>query len=357
MLNPLIYLAHFPQITYNRYTKLKKKLPDLTEIYTCSAQNLVKQHIWDTAIAESFVTWRRTNSEKKILENLHTHNIRAIALDDAQYPKKLQQLPQPPLCLFVRGSITLQTPTLAIVGTRKATSYAMNTCTDLIKSLAHESITIVSGLAYGIDTIAHRASLDASIQTLAVLAGGIDTAHIHPKHNTKLAEEIIALGGGIISEYPPETPPTKYTFPLRNRIIAAVSDIILVIEAPKKSGALITAEVGLELGKDIAALPHPITSITGFGTNMLIQNGAFCIAQINDVRQLLALTPLTKTKKTETLSDIERNILQLLDEPQTLDSLVQQLRIDMSVLLDALFSLEQKAYIHVNGLYYSKKLV
>jgi len=178
---------------------------------------------------------------------------------------------------------------LAVVGTRKFTKYGKQVTEELVLELANHGITIVSGLAFGIDSIAHSTTLRAGGKTIAVLGSGVDKNHVHPSSHRELANNIIDSGGAIISEYPPGALPTKYTFPKRNRIVAGMSLGTLVIEAPEKSGALITAECAMDNNREVFAVPQNITSLTAAGPNKLIQTGVTCVTKSKDILDVLNL--------------------------------------------------------------------
>lgn len=192
---------------------------------------------------------------------------------DNRYPARLRQLPDPPAVLFGRGDITcLDGPTLAVVGSRRCSAYGRTVSARFARELAAHGVAVVSGLARGVDTWAHRGALDGGGRTVAVLGSGLH--RIYPAENTRLADDI-AVQGLLLSEYPPQTGPQRLHFPERNRIISGLGDRLLVVEAARKSGSLITAGFSLELGKDVYAVPGNIDSQTSAGTNRLIRDGAF----------------------------------------------------------------------------------
>ncbi|HYU64864.1 MAG TPA: DNA-processing protein DprA, partial [Candidatus Paceibacterota bacterium] len=190
---------------------------------------------------------------------------------DKTYPKLLSQIHQPPKMLYYRGNISLfQTPCLAVVGTRKLTPYGQEATRFLVHDLIKASCTIVSGLALGIDAAAHTAALEAGGNTIAVLGSGIDDESIYPRTNFNLAHKILNHNGLIVSEYPEGTKAQHFTFPARNRIISGLSRGVVVIEADRESGALITAQFALEQNRDVFAIPGSIFAPRSIGTNSLI---------------------------------------------------------------------------------------
>ncbi|MGY4707871.1 DNA-processing protein DprA [Candidatus Bipolaricaulota sp. J31] len=205
---------------------------------------------------------------------------RVVTVEDAAYPEPLRRLPDPPLVLYILGELTAEEGrALAIVGTRRATSYGRLVARGLAEELAARGVTVVSGMAPGIDTAAHRGALAAG-RTVAVLGTGLGRPY--PAGAVSLMEEIAARGA-VISEFPWEREGSKWTFPRRNRIIAGLARGVIVVEAPERSGALITAELALEQGKEVFAVPGPVTSEVSRGTNRLIQEGAKLVMDVEDV--------------------------------------------------------------------------
>ncbi|MBI3304928.1 DNA-protecting protein DprA [Candidatus Parcubacteria bacterium] len=210
--------------------------------------------------------------------------ITIIGRTDSRYPTLLAEIAQPPETLYVRGSLeALNAPCLAVVGTRTPSAYGKQVAPALVAALARAGITIVSGLAIGIDTLAHEAALEVGGRTVAVLGSGVDETSLYPPQNRMLARRIVAAGGGVVSEFPDGTEPKPFHFPQRNRIIAGLSRGVLVIEAREKSGALITANFSLEENRDVFAVPGPITVPTSAGPNRLIAAGAQAILSADDI--------------------------------------------------------------------------
>ncbi|MDO9509942.1 MAG: DNA-processing protein DprA, partial [Candidatus Magasanikbacteria bacterium] len=227
---------------------------------------------WEENISAEFIAWKDKQTKEKLQEILDKENIRAIKIDDAEYPTLLKEIKDPPFVLFVRGKIPNFTPrSLSVVGTRKHSIYAKIATEQIVKSLAERGFTIVSGLALGIDALAHEYALKAGGKTVAFLGSSVASKEIYPVNNQKLAEEIVAKGGAVISEYPPGFLPTLYSFPMRNRLIAGVTPGTLIIEAPVGSGSLITAENAKEYNRVVMCIPHPINSIFGAGGNLLLK--------------------------------------------------------------------------------------
>ena len=210
--------------------------------------------------------------------------IKEISITNNNYPEKLRKIYKPPLKIHVLGNEQLLNKKgIAIVGSRKATQYGINTALEISSELSSKGINIISGLALGIDSYSHLGCLKPKSigKTIAVLGSGID--NIYPKENTELARKIIRNGGCIVSEYPNGTKPKKMNFPERNRIISGLSDGILVVEATKKSGALITVDFGLEQGKEIFVIPGNINIEQSEGCNLLIKEGAKLVTSYMDI--------------------------------------------------------------------------
>jgi DNA processing protein len=229
---------------------------------------------------------------------------------------------------------------LSIVGSRKYTTYGKQAIEKLVASLKGEDVIIISGLAHGIDSIAHIAALKNNLKTFAILGTGLDPKVMYPSNHLNLREEIVANNGLVVTEFPPDTKAAKWTFPARNRIVAALSDAVLIVEAEEKSGTLITARLALELGRDIGAIPGEIFSPTSTGTNLLIRDGAYLIGGSDDLFSLLHLTPQESIQAEENYSEEERILLSLLLEPTEKDNLLLASNLPLSTFLTAFSSLE-----------------
>ena len=209
--------------------------------------------------------------------------IEEIYLSNEKYPKRLKEIYNPPKKIYVLGNVEILNDIgIAIVGARKATEYGKKVALKLSEDLSKRKIVIISGLAKGIDSYAHIGTLNVQNgRTIAVLGSGIK--EIYPKENIELARQIIRNGGCLISEYSPDEKPNKINFPERNRIISALSKGVIVVEASEKSGALITADLALEQGREVFSVPGDIYSRTSVGTNKLIQQGAKLVTSFEDV--------------------------------------------------------------------------
>lgn len=246
-----------------------------------------------------------------------------------EIPRGLLEIPQPPKTLYIRGKLPKEDVIyLAVVGSRKYTSYGKDICEKLIRGLAGYPIVIVSGLAIGIDSIAHRAALDNGLKTISFPGSGLDNNILHPRQNVKLANEIVEKGGCLISEMEPQMKATLYSFPQRNRLMAGMSKAVLIIEAEEKSGTLITARMALDYNRDVLAVPGSAFSSNSNGTNWLIKQGATPVTTSEDILIALGFN-IEKPKQTdkEKYADCgkdELKIIELLREPMPRNELIRQ---------------------------------
>lgn len=269
-----------------------------------------------------------------------------ITFADSTYPQNLRGIPDAPPVLYVRGSLVpSDILSLGIVGTRKASRYGFDAANRMARWLAKQGVTIVSGMAQGIDTAAHQGALEAEGRTIAVMGCGIDI--VYPHENEELAERIIN-NGAIISELPLGMPPTGSNFPRRNRIISGLCFGVLVAEAPENSGALITAEAALEQGREVFAIPANIFNPLGTGSNRLIQEGAKLVMRASDILDELDIVyqkqvTQTKTEAIAPDNDIEAKIMNCLDaEPIHIDEIIRLTQLDSNLVISTLTILELK---------------
>ncbi len=280
-----------------------------------------------------------------------------IKLTSKDIPKALLEIPQPPTSLYLQGD--LPDPNkyifLAVVGSRKFSSYGKDVCEKLIAGLAGYPIVIVSGLALGIDTIAHQAALKAGLLTLAIPGSGLDHRVLYPSINRQLATKILDAGGCLLSESEPTERPTVWSFPKRNRLMAGLSQATLIIEATEKSGTLITARLALDYNRDVLAVPGSIFSPSSSGTNKLIQQGATPILTSTDILEALHLevghpNEDNQQKLFDDLSPSEKKIVELLKtEPLSRDEIIRQTQISTSEGNSILMILEIKGVIKETG--------
>lgn len=258
-----------------------------------------------------------------------------IKLKPEEFPSQLLEIPQPPKTLYIRGSMPDPDLTyLAIVGSRNYTSYGKDICEKLIRGLQGYPIVIVSGLALGIDSIAHRTALNVGLKTIAFPGSGLDDKVIYPKTNIFLAKEIIENRGCLISEFEPNFISTLYSFPQRNRLMAGMSKAVLIIEAEEKSGTLITARLALDYNKDVLAVPGSAFSSNSNGTNWLIKQGATPITKSEDILEALGFKiekpELSDEEKYADCSKEEIMVINLLREPRERDDLIREMKMDVA---------------------------
>ena len=262
--------------------KLLKHFKDIEKIYNATKEELMQIEGIGEKTSEIILSTSIKQNVDKHIEYMEKHSIDIVSIQDAEYPEILKEIYDAPISLYVRGNKNiLNELSVAIIGCRECTEYGRNITKNLSYNIAKNKINIVSGLAKGIDGIAHQGALFAGGKTIAVLGNGLDT--IYPKENEHLAIEILQKGGAIISEYPLGTKPEKQNFPERNRIVSGMSKGIIVVEAKEKSGTLITVDFALEQGRDVFVVPGNINSEASIGTNDLIKQGAKLITSYKDV--------------------------------------------------------------------------
>lgn len=312
-------------------------------------------HILQTAAhhvpAESILEWCRQSGAG------------VVCLDTEGYPTRLKDLDSPPPILFVKGQILQQDElAVAIVGTRHATPYGLRQAERFAFSLAKAGVTVISGLARGIDAASHQGALSAAGRTIAVLGSGL--GQIYPSEHLSLAEAI-APSGAVISEYAPDAKPRAGMFPQRNRLISGLSLATLVIEAPERSGSLITARLAGEQGREVLALPGPVTSRASRGCNQLIRDGATLVQTVDDV--LESLGPIRETITSDdgydirsgaelTLNELERQVLDAIETNSTsIDQVIQRCQLPAQRVLATISVLEMRRLIRrLSGQYVSR---
>ena len=290
---------------------------------------------------------------KKEYNLVQFHRVQLLTYKNEDFPKLLKEIPDAPFLLYVKGNTkALNTPSIAMVGSRRASVYGLSMAEKFSGELAEAGVTIVSGLARGIDAACHRAALKAKGTTIAVLGCGL--CHVFPEENRELTEEI-SLEGTLVSEFAMGTFPLPYHFPKRNRIISGLSLGVVVIEASAKSGALITSDFALEQGREVFAIPGKIDQPNAQGVNRLIKEGAKLVSSVEDILEELKL-PLSAyvgagsqpapVKQIINLSEDEKPIYQQLsDEPQHIDDLAEQCAIPIPQLMAVLLNFELKGII------------
>jgi DNA processing protein len=315
-------------------------------VWTASSSQL-KPHL-SAKILEGVIRAQQSVNPQNLLETYTHLGIEVLDEKDPQYPPLLRQIYDPPMILFVRGNVSaLSGKNLAFVGTRRISDYGRKVTHHLVKDLAHSGVCVVSGLAQGVDGVAHQAAIQQGLQTVAVFGCGIDV--IYPKTHQALAQQILAHGGALVSEYPLGTQPTTYTFPQRNRIVAGLSYGVVVVEGNLKSGSLITARLALEENRQVYAVPGNMFSPGSEGPHHLIKSGAVPITTgqeiLSDLHWVsgppLASEPANPAESAGNLGALEREILTHIGyDPTPLDRVQQRSGVAASKLLEVLTLLE-----------------
>ncbi|MGI6357529.1 MAG: DNA-processing protein DprA [Bacillota bacterium] len=342
-------ISLLPGITAKNARRLRAHFPDASSIWKASGGQLSEALGWGPERMEGLLAKRQQLDPPALLARVERAGAWVQSMADPEYPRQLTELFDPPIVLYGWGApLDLRRRRLAIVGSRRMTGYGRQVLMDFMADFSKAELAIVSGLARGIDGQAHRSALENGLLTWAVLGSGF--SHIYPREHRQLAMDLIDKGGTIISEYWPEAEPLAYHFPARNRIIAALAEAVLVVEADAKSGSMITVDHALDLGREVFAVPGNITNRFSRGTNLLLKQGAAVAAAATDVLSLWGMNDSQVEKlPLPTFSPIERHVYQLLaDEYQEFDRLVQQADLSASELLSVLSSMELKGLAAVD---------
>lgn len=293
-------------------------------------------------LIENFKVAKKDLDPEKYFKQLQKVEIKVITIFDNNYPPLLKEITGAPMIIYYKGEITtdMLDRCFGVVGTRKPTGYGRVVTEKLTRELAESGLTIVSGLARGVDTIAHTATIEAGSKTLAVLGGGLN--QIFPSENLRLAEKIISGFGAILTEFPPSYPHLAGNFPARNRIISGLSKGVLVTEAAEDSGSLITARLALEQNREVFAVPGPITSSMSEGTSFLLKEGAKLVSSAKDILDELGIKPKSRVDLSSVnLTKAEAEILELIkDESKHVDELSRILKKPISEVSGILLKLE-----------------
>lgn len=338
----------------SRFRRLLSHFGTAEAAWRASAQDLGMAGL-DAKTLETLIARRARIDLDREMERIERAGVILATLEDENYPPLLKHVADAPPVLYIRGELRpVDELALAVVGTRRATVYGKQACERLVQEVAGRGVTIVSGLARGIDAVAHRTALAAGGRTVAVVASGVDV--VYPPDHAALARDI-ALNGAIISEYAFGTPPEAGNFPARNRIISGMTRATLVVEAGDSSGALITANFALEQGRDVLAVPGSILAASSVGTNRLIQQGAKLIQDAQDILDELDVVTVGQQLAFRSIAPddpVERSLLDVLSgEPLHIDEIVRQINLPVSAVSSALALLELKGMArHVGGMQY-----
>ncbi|HYM78762.1 MAG TPA: DNA-processing protein DprA [Candidatus Dormibacteraeota bacterium] len=347
-----------PGLGPTRARKLVEHFGSPDAIFRASLTELESANI-QAVSAQSLATGKSAELAREEIARTSAAGVTVLSVDDVFYPRRLKEIYDPPIVLYVRGEAELLTkPGIAMVGTRHPTPYGSGMAERLACDLAAQGLVIISGMARGVDTASHRGAISAKGKTLAVFGTGVDV--IYPKENSRLSEQILALGGALVSEFPMGTFAAPQNFPIRNRILSGMSCGVLVVEAAEYSGTRITARLALEQNRDVFAVPGNVTNKNSWGPNTLIKQGAKLVATWEDVWEdlptevRLALTPPASPESSDAssaslfpndgLPPHEKRILSLLkaDEATHIDEIVEKLENELSSseIFAALFELE-----------------
>jgi DNA processing protein len=339
-----------PGIGRVKFGQLENYFSTLEDAWKATPAEL-KQAGLDRGSVNAITSWRPKISLEAELEKLDSFGVKVLTWHDRDYPARLKEIYDYPPILYVRGSLLPEDEwCLAVVGTRRVSVYGRQVTEEITADLARNKITIVSGLAKGTDTIAHRSALDAGGRSIAIFGCGLDI--VYPSENASLARSIIQQGA-LISEYPLGVRPRPDNFPRRNRIMSGLSLGVLVVEAGDTSGALITANMALEQGREVFAIPGSILSPASRGTNRLIQEGAKLVRGYADILEELNLTTVAQQMEMKELipaSDTESMLLkQLSAEPIHIDELCRNSGLHISAISSTLAMMELKGMVKQIG--------
>ena len=341
---------HIPGIGRVKFSLLESHFGDLEHAWYASSSELHSAGIDSKAIEAITASRPKINLEEK-MEKLHRHQVNALTWNDPSFPHRLKEIPNVPPIIYVKGKINPADEwAIAVIGTRKSSAYGREVTHQLTEELVRNKITIVSGLARGIDSIAHNTAVETKGRTLAVLAHGLDS--IYPPENTKLAHSIVEQGA-LISEYPIGTRARRENFPRRNRIMSGLSLGILIVESGDKGGPIITANWALEQNREVFAVPGSILSHVSQGTNRLIQDGAKLVQNVQDILEELNLTMIPRQLEMRELipaDDTESLLLrQLAHEPVHIDEVCRQLHLPIATVSSTLAMMELKGMVRQLG--------
>lgn len=371
-----IALNMTPGVGPRAATKMLERFGSANAIFHARRTELESLRIKPTTI-ESIIKREFFDTAETELKRVKEIGGDVLILDDGSYPALLREIDDPPPVLYVKGDwqACFEQPGVGVIGSRMCSTYGENASEMLSRDLASRGVTVVSGLARGIDTAAHRGAIRGQGRTVGVMGTGIDT--VYPKENTNLAREILANGGCLVTQFPLGTPPLKDNFPYRNRIISGLSLGVLIVEASERSGSLITARLAMEQNREIMAVPGNITSGNSFGTNYLIKSGAKLVQQWQDVVAELpseisatilppkidrSVPDQAEKKQTPVPADLtpqERTVWGLLtpDESTHIDVLLQSSGLSFGELNNALVSLDLRDLVRVlPGKHYARRI-
>ena len=352
-----VAFSRVPKIGATRLARLYGFFSSMQEAWQASFSDLMSSGLEEKIVNEFFAEKNSIDPDAE-WKKLEKENIKVVTIGDKHYPKLLKEIWNPPSLLYYKGTLPENEEyTIGVVGTRKISNYGKQIIPQVVNDLVKNGFTIVSGLALGVDALAHKTTVDCKGKTVAVLGSGIDEQNIYPTQNRYLASEIIKNGGAVISEYPLGTIAFPGNFPFRNRIISGLSLGTLVIEAAEESGALITAKYALDQNREVFAVPGSIFSPTSAGPNKLIKMGARVVTSIDDILETLNLanaTEFIKNKKIIPQSPEEEKISTILtQEPMHIDKVILGSGLDAARVGAILTLMEMKGLVkNLGGMNY-----
>ncbi|MCP1101763.1 DNA processing protein [Aequitasia blattaphilus] len=351
-----IWLAGIRHLGGKKKKLLREKLGSAREVYNIEETQIEKVPFL-TENEKEVLKIEKKRDIKRINEEMNEKEINFLPYYSKNYPKKLKEIYSPPYALYYKGSLDLEAVSVGIVGSRAPTPYGEGVALEVAEALGKAGVTIVSGMARGIDSIAHRGALNAGGLTYGILGCGVDICY--PREHRGIYSDLIKCGG-VLSEYPPNTKPFKSHFPARNRIISGLCDSVFVVEARKRSGSLITADMALEQGREVYALPGPITSPLSEGCNNLIQEGANIFLSVEKLMEEMKINGKisdgNSKQNKKTLERTEFLLYSCLDFfPKNLEELVKVTKLDIGEVLKGLIELELEGIVkEISKNYYVK---
>jgi DNA processing protein len=321
-----------------------------------SSENIWKSNLSDLIqsgigedLAEKIVAGREKLNPEKEWEWMEKENVRMLTVEDKNYPNLLREIPNPPYILYVKGEFDCNSaPLVAIVGSRKFSSYGKQAAYSFARELTQAGVIVVSGMAFGIDSVAHLGAMEAGGKTIAVLGNSLESAAIYPRANLDLSKKIVN-NGLLVSEYPVGTTMQKGTFPARNRIMAGMTLGTLVVEAAKESGSLITANLALEFNREVFSIPGPIFVESSEGTNELIKKGAKLVTNAKEILEELNLEKVEQIRKAREIipaTKEEEIVLKILSaEPTHIDNIIKLTKLKTAAISSTLIMMEMKGMI------------
>lgn len=345
-----IWLSSLSKISPRKRLQMLEYFGDPALIWECTEAELKVLHFCTPQMRASITDMQGRKELPRLIDEISKCDADVITMKDSLYPESLKNISDPPVVLYCRGKLEREVVCVAVVGSRRATAYGLEMAGRLSQELARHGVTVVSGMARGIDSKAHSGALEGGGRTVAVLGCGVDIAY--PSENLGLMKKICQCGA-VISEYLPGTPPIPINFPARNRIISGLSQGVVIVEANEKSGSLITADFALEQGRDVFAIPGNINSLNSTGTNKLIKEGAKIVTNAGDILDELKISHsvnnnLCRERQVQSVSldSDEKSIAQrLLNGPTHIDMISRDCGISVQLAGSVLVMLELSGFV------------